>query len=59
MDPNATLKEIRELYNRGGSQMPLSIEEQDRLCDLMACLDDWLVGGGFLPSDWQVKSVRI
>lgn len=50
MDPNATLKEIRELLaaNNKGEEIDV-----DRLCELIEALDRWLVGGGFLPRVWK------
>jgi hypothetical protein len=48
MDPEATLKEIREYYGE-----PLSSKQAHRLADLIEVLDVWLSNGGFLPSDWK------
>jgi hypothetical protein len=48
MDPNAALNEIRQLLD--GRR--LDAQDQDRLIDLWSGLDNWMRGGGFLPSDW-------
>lgn len=49
MDPNAALKEIRELCE----QDELDDYDALRLRDLVDGLINWLDHGGFLPSDWQ------
>lgn len=49
MDPNETLREIREL-------IALHIEsargDYARLLELCEALDGWLSHGGFLPREW-------
>jgi hypothetical protein len=49
MDPNETLREIRELVRPGA-------EAQDpdgaRLSELVQALDEWLSKGGFAPAEW-------
>lgn len=55
MDPNANLKEVRELVEKSIYGAGLTPDEANRLCDLIECLDDWLSHGGFLPQDWQAK----
>ncbi|QPO17088.1 hypothetical protein SEA_LILBEANIE_10 [Gordonia phage Lilbeanie] len=51
MDPNAALEEIRLLADKSGTT-DLVPAESDRLAELIAGLDRWLTGGGFLPTDW-------
>jgi hypothetical protein len=50
MDPNAALREIREIV---GTSDPHSEARLVRLTELVGGLDDWLVSGGFLPDDWM------
>lgn len=47
MDPNATLKELRELLKRG--MRP----DLERARELFEALDEWILKGGFLPDDWK------
>lgn len=50
MDPNATLKRMREVVGT----IPGHPEDYDgELFDLFENLDDWLTRGGFLPTDWN------
>ena len=58
MDPNAALKEIREIVKNADKPNPLKgiYEEHaefSRLIDLIDGLDGWISKGGFLPRDWQ------
>lgn len=46
MDPNETLREIRELVGSTNTSELL------RLAQLVDAMDDWIVSGGFLPSAW-------
>lgn len=52
MDPNANLKEIRELLNQinYGKHTNTDLE---RLADLIEVLDEWISNGGVLPNDWK------
>jgi hypothetical protein len=50
MDPNATLKRIRELTRLIG---PLTAGEAGELRDLVIRLDEWLSEGGLFPRDWM------
>jgi hypothetical protein len=52
MDPDATLKEARELAQDildGGADTA----EAERLAELFQALDEWLSGSGYLPEDWR------
>lgn len=51
MDPNAALREIRELVRDPAYEHVLV--DHKRLCELVQGLDDWLTTGGFLPKDWR------
>lgn len=56
MDPNATLKDMRELANlivTGEASDPVAA--MDELAELVLALDGWIVQGGFLPSRWAVR----
>lgn len=46
MDPDATLKEIREIHAEGEP------ESMERLLELIVSLDNWLSRGGRPPSSW-------
>jgi hypothetical protein len=54
MDPNANLKEQREIAKR-----ILSDDGEDtgydavRLAELVEALDEWIMKGGFLPKEWR------
>lgn len=54
MDPNAALKEIRELVqklDRDEDQFSHNLDAM-RLCELVDGLDQWMTRGGFPPGDW-------
>lgn len=57
MDPNTTLKEIRELCQLILGDTEASESEQNdwgySLADRVESLDNWIIGGGFLPEDWK------
>ena len=59
MDPNASLEEIRRLIFLVRTHevlMPAEASDAlDRITDLFKALDEWIVGGGFLPEAWQRK----
>ena len=57
MDPDATLKELRELI---GKTYKLTVngdeyvsDDWHQLATLAEALDEWICKGGFLPKDWQ------
>lgn len=55
MDPNANLAEQRLLcarLNVGDSTDEQACLDASRLADLVEALDEWIMGGGFLPSAW-------
>lgn len=47
MDPDAALRELRELHVSG------SPEDFERAVELIIGLDGWLLKGGVPPKDWQ------
>jgi hypothetical protein len=55
MDPNETLKQIRELLTEwwrcGDREEEYSVLVN--IVDKIEALDDWITSGGFLPADWQ------
>ena len=56
MDPNANLKEQRELVrkiNNGELTETELAEAAERLGELVEALDQWMVNGGFAPRDWM------
>lgn len=52
MDPNACLREWRELYKQLNSCDGMSQEALNRLGELSESLDEWMSKGGFLPEAW-------
>jgi hypothetical protein len=56
MDPNATLKRIREVSKSITEIFDSEhIHEGNKILDLaseLAALDEWLSKGGFFPRDW-------
>lgn len=59
MDPNANLNEQRRLAESIHSGELTEAEQADaaeRLADLVEALDQWIVNGGFLPSEWARAS---
>ena len=53
MDPNATLKEIREQVRLSYAEEGFEAFDGLRLAELCGVLDEWLTRGGFLPKDWN------
>lgn len=57
MDPNQCLKEIRLLV----SEMDTASDETaainyGTLAERIKALDEWIMKGGFLPTDWELWS---
>lgn len=52
MDPDATLTELRELYNDLQDGRLLA-PDGERAVELFDALDNWLMDGGFLPRAWR------
>jgi len=54
VDPNATLKELRDLVSDAiDRDERLNTEDTYRLAELVRALDGWLTKGGFLPQAWE------
>lgn len=51
MDPNATLRRLRELCALDNCHL-FAVE----IADLFEALDEWISKGGFLPEDWKVAA---
>jgi ribosome assembly protein YihI (activator of Der GTPase) len=51
MDPNETLKRIRELVR--AIRISNDDEAIEDLTETFDSLDAWLISGGFLPEDWK------
>lgn len=56
MDPNATLKEMRELYREMTDPDETHADVVYRFCELFRALDGWLSGNGFPPRAWAVRA---
>lgn len=52
MDPDSNLDEQRRIRNRimNGTD---GINDANRLSELSEALDEWIKGGGFLPTSWR------
>lgn len=53
MDPNAALKQLRELADIDAYHNMTAIEGQEFI-ELFKALDDWISKGGFLPEAWKI-----
>lgn len=53
MDPDAALAELRTLAGRQYGGDTLDEDETFRLAELFHDLDEWLIKGSFLPTDWS------
>lgn len=49
MDPNATLRELRDLVRDAEN----GEDVQDEIAERFAALDNWITRGGFLPAEWS------
>lgn len=60
MDPNETLREMRELQAELDSPatVPPALDQLLRLAELAQALDEWITGGGFLPGAWHRQSTQ-
>lgn len=54
MDPNAALQIIRDNVQtyRDSTDAETANDAAERVVEAAADLDEWIVRGGFLPSDW-------
>jgi hypothetical protein len=52
VDPNATYQEISDILREAGA-CNARTRDLERLADLIAALDDWIVNGGMLPDAWS------
>ena len=54
MDPNETLRVIRERYNSLLADPDgFSLADAHELSEHIKSLDEWILKGGFLPSEWS------
>lgn len=62
MDPNETLKEIRQLVTAIAVTELVSVHVEEAqelandLAEKVSALDNWVSHGGFLPDDWRDRS---
>lgn len=55
MDPDITLDQLREAMSiLADSDHPLDREA----AELFGALDDWIMRGGFLPTDWLAHAPK-
>jgi hypothetical protein len=54
MDPNATLRDIREMIESLAMSQSTDnlLDLGEELASAFEQLDNWLTGGGFLPDEW-------
>ncbi len=53
MDPDAALKEARDMAAYILSEKGAEIYTAIHMAEAFQTLDDWISKGGFLPKDWQ------
>lgn len=58
MDPNANLTEQLALTKRILDTGRATMQDAERLAELVDALHGWIVGGGFLPDRWEVAQKR-
>jgi len=62
MDPNATLDEILSLSAnilfKLDNNQPIDVDDAERLSELTIALNNWIVGGGFLPDKWEEARIQ-
>jgi hypothetical protein len=62
MDPNANLREIRELVKSGNATNDagndIGAHDASRMVELVEALDEWITRGGFLPDRWEIGHKR-
>ncbi len=59
MDPNAKLKELRELAAAAiEGEGQIEHDNAKRMAELFQALDEWLSKRGLLPLDWRIKGIR-
>jgi hypothetical protein len=56
MDPDACLREIRDIVQLAGAAELDWEEAFERLAERVGGLDDWLSRGGFPPAAWRSDS---
>lgn len=52
MDPNETLRKIREICNEHQAAGWLDDSEVSELVEYVRSLDEWAAKGGALPKEW-------
>lgn len=57
MDPNETLRRLRAHMKNATEGNVLTVHETTEVGELFEALDEWLVSGGFPPSDWYDDSL--
>jgi len=61
MDPNSNLEEQRSILERvndDSGEYEFDSDDLLRLAELAQALDEWIIGGGFLPNAW-LKSCAV
>lgn len=53
MDPNETLKRLREFVNATQDFAEICTDVEIEIGEYIKSLDDWISNGGFLPDDWS------
>ena len=59
MDPDATLKQLRELCRQAMLEVDLPTFLAEDLAEQFQALDMWLSRGGFLPHAWDVNRDKL
>ena len=53
MDPNETLRRLRDWVAQIEKQGTLCDEDLAEMAEYFSALDEWISRGGFLPCDWS------
>lgn len=58
MDPEATIRELRQLYTAALDADTCDPHDAMRMAELVEALDSWLQAGGFLPRSWGERKEK-
>lgn len=56
MDPDAALRELREVFRLIEQHRRMTTEQVEHLAEVFTGLDGWLASGGTLPGAWHLST---
>lgn len=59
MDPNAALRELRDITALIKQHRRMTQDQLDHMSELFEGLDNWITQGGFLPKVWNPAPVPV